>query len=140
MISKNLIDSTMEIPITGPSKQLSKYITYVTDLAKTKYNVDMGPLFTSRPGIKLADETEKRIGTTKFTTKMTLVPNDAAFNAIDNSKQAEVNRINRDIAKEKQRMIEESYSRQTVANEFINEIGDVVPPPESFLPEINIEC
>lgn len=137
MIGKNLIDKDMEVPFSGMSKDLIKYINWITNLAKTKYKVNMGPLFSTRSGIRLAKEDERKIGASKFTVKVILVPNDSAFDAIDASKQAELNKIEAEVAKEKYRMLKESYDRQIEAQEQITDEGDVLP---LFLPRINVQC
>jgi len=96
LVSRNLVKPTMELYSQLPTKRLSDAIEYLTNLAKSKYKVDMGDLFRLRfRDIQVGDYLT--LGSASVITKIRLEPNDAAFEAIDRSKAQENNSLVRDV-------------------------------------------
>ncbi len=141
MLGKGLINPNMEILTKTPDLRLSKYIDKITNLAKNKYKVNMGPLFSIKYGLRKIIPGEKPIGNTTLTTKIVLIPNEEAFIAIDKSKQKQIqdaeNELNRQRYKVLKDQLKEIENIQKEGNYEIDEEGNVVP---LNLPKINIKC
>lgn len=141
LISKNLVKPNMELYSQLPTKKLSDTIEYLTNLAKTKYKVDMGDLFRLRfRDVQVGDY--RILGSSSVLTKIKLEPNDAAFDAIDRSKAMEImemyKRLN-EYNQQKERQVQAEYINiQEEGNYIVNSEGDISVP--TSLPKINVRC
>lgn len=132
MVDHMLVKPNMELYTPLPTTRLIDKIASITNLAKTKYGVDMGPLFH----IRSRDITVGNyaiLGHHSVTTKIRLEPNEPAFDAIDRSKEQEASKLREEL-----RIKRETQLREEEGNYIISEEGDVVVP--SNLPRINIKC
>lgn len=125
----------MELYTTQPSKRLLDKIDKLTNLAKSKYNVDMGPLFTIRSR-NVSTGNQLMIGSDAFTSKIRLEPNEAAFEAIDRSKKQEANEKEQELRNKARE--NEALALQEEGNYVISSEGDVIVPTN--FPKINIKC
>ena len=78
---QDLTNSNLEAPLSKEG-QLTKYVSDITKLAKKKYKIDMGNIFSI-----------------KRTTNIKLVPNVAAIEAIERTPEYELEQINADKRK-----------------------------------------
>lgn len=137
MISKKLVKRNMELYTPLPTLRLSKTIDRLTSLAKTTYGVDMGPLFSLRYR-DLEVGNYLTLGSAAVETRILLIPNDSAFEAIDRSPAQE--RLNR------QRQLDErrynklgEVTTEYITGETIADSDGSIPSPTS-LPTINVLC
>lgn len=132
MVDHMLIKPNMELYTTLPTTRLLDKIESITNLAKTKYGVDMGPLFFIRSR-DINVGSYAMLGQQSVTTKIRLEPNDPAFDAIDRSKEQEEYKLRQEL-----RIQRENEQREQEGNYIVSEEGDVVVP--SNLPRINVKC
>lgn len=129
MERRGLIEGDLDLKGKPMSSRLYDYVSEMTRLAKSKYGVDMGPLF----------KMDSRVSDFSGKAKVKLVPNDPAFEAIDMSKTMEQNRVDTQIAKNNYNdVVKDNKVREEEGNYHINEEGDVTVP--SNLPKISVKC
>ena len=141
LVSKNLVKPNMELYSQLPSKRLSDAIEYLTNLAKSKYKVDMGDLFRLKfREVQVGDYLT--LGSSSVVTKIRLEPNDAAFDAIDRSKAMETMEMYKKLNEhnnQRDRNVEAEYINiQQEGNYIVNSEGDISVP--AYLPKINVRC
>lgn len=141
LVDKKLIKPNMELYTQLPTARLSKTIDRLTGIAKSKYGVDMGPLFS----LKFRDVEVGNyliLGSGATVTKVRVEANDPAFEAIDRSKAQEENKMEKEL--NDKRLAEMGKVRveyeqiQKEGNYIINDDGDIAVP--SSLPQINVRC
>lgn len=141
LLDRQLVKPNMELYTSLPTNRLTTAIDKLTQLAKTKYQVDMGPLFSLKfRDIQVGDYLT--MGRSSVVTKIRVEPNDAAFDAIDRSPSQEKiqqeERI-RQLRREIDAQVTREYIQiQEEGNFVVSEDGEVSVP--SFLPKINIQC
>ena len=141
LVSRNLVKPTMELYSQLPTKRLSDAIDYLTNLAKSKYKVDMGDLFRLRfRDVQVGNYLT--LGSASVVTKIRLETNDAAFEAIDRSKTMETmemyKKLNEQNAKRDRKIEAEYINIQEEGNYILNSNGDISVPAN--LPKINVRC
>ena len=130
MLKKGFVKPNLEVVNAEISPKLFDYLTNITDLAKDKYKVDMGPLFSTT-----RRNTETVLGDVKQS--LFLVPNEPAFEAIDKSKQAELNKLNEQVRIAKYQAFKDVKIFQEEGNyNVVN--GDIIVPND--LPQIKLRC
>lgn len=144
MVRKNLATFTLRLP-GEPNTRLYDYINRITKLAKNKYNVDMGPLFTIRTREVFTDSPGQRMLVDPIRGYNRLEPNEPAFEAIDRSTAMEVEQLkdkaNTQLLDDMRREGKEWEDRQIEGNYEVVD-GEVVPITFNVgsLPQINIQC
>lgn len=131
---KALIKDNMELYTKLPTARLIDTIDKLTDLAKSKYGVDMGPLFRIRTR-DVSIGNYATMGNSSIVSKIRLEPNEEAFSAIDGSKMQENMKMERQFQQESRNR--EIAKIEEEGNYMVSEEGDVLP---SVLPKINIKC
>lgn len=129
----------MELYTKLPTKRLSQTIDRLTDLARDKYGVDMGDLFYVKfRDVNLGNYIE--LGASSTITKVSLTPNEEAFEAIDKSTAQDYAKIQRNMEeKRKQDEITREYQKiQNEGNFVLGEDGEISVPTN--FPQINVQC
>ncbi len=134
MVERMLIKPNMELYTPTPSKRLTEKIDKLTNLAKSKYGVDMGPLFFIKSRT-ISTGNQLLVGSAAITSKVRVEPNDVAFEAIDRSVRQQMNE--REIELRQKKMEQEVTALEQEGNYIVSE-GEVVIPTD--LPRINIKC
>lgn len=137
MMRKGIIETNLSVSDSSSSR-LFDYINFVTNIAKNKYKVDMGPLFLIRS--KTVGQ-----GLTGEVLLRKVEPNEAAFAAIDMSAMMQTMAIEKEIADARQQAFrqqaKEYQDLKTEGNYDVVE-GEVVAAVfnSKGLPQINIRC
>lgn len=127
-----LVKPNMELYTPLPTVRLIDKIESLTNLAKSKYGVDMGPLFYIKSR-DISIGNYNILGSNSIITKIRLEPNDPAFEAIDRSKEQKESEL-----EEQLRIARDEQARQEEGNYIISDEGDIIIPPN--LPKINLKC
>ena len=130
MLRKGFIKPNLDVLGRNVSSNLYNYLDKLTKLAKNKYEVDMGPLFSV--GKRYSEDP---LGP-KFQTSY-LIPNDYAFEAIDRSSQADRNRELEQTRLENYHIYKDYLTLSRESNYEVEE-GEVIIPKN--LPAIKIKC
>lgn len=139
--TRGLVKENMEITTALPTERLTKAIDYLTNLAKTKYDVNMGDLFAIKfREIEVGNYLT--MGRQSVVTKVRLEPNEPAFDAVDRSPKKEAMHKQAEIDAYRQQLIGQvtaEYNEiQKEGNFVVTEDGEVKVPND--LPQINIQC
>lgn len=120
--SKNLTNKDLEAPLSK-ERELTKYVLDMTKLVKKDYKVDMGNLFTMK----------------KTDSKITLVPNTSAIEAIERSPELE-QQEHQILTNEAQQGMDKNQLVQDVNN--MGKPADTEPSKINVkgLPELQITC
>lgn len=141
LVNKKLVKPNLELYSPVITKRLSDTIDTLTKLAKTKYDVDMGPLFTVRY-VDVNVGNYLILGASSVVVKSRLVPNDEAFEAIDRSPTVEENKLRREVEEHRMKKLAEitrDYENiQREGNFVLSEDGNIEVP--TSMPKINITC
>ena len=141
LIHKKLIKPNMELYSPIPTSRLSLTIEKLTNLAKTKYGVDMGDLFTIRFR-NTSVGNYLTLGSLSVVTRAKVEANTAAFDAIDRSEVQEDMRQQRELEKRRYdqlgQVVVEYEKIQQEGNYIINDDGGIAIP--TSLPQINVRC
>lgn len=132
MVEHMLVKPNMELYTPLPTVRLIDKIESLTNLAKSKYGVDMGPLFYIKSR-DISIGNYNILGSNSIVTKIRLEPNDPAFEAIDRSKEQKESEL-----EEQLRIARDEQARQEEGNYIISDEGDIIIPPN--LPKINLKC
>jgi hypothetical protein len=139
MIKKGYIKKNLDVMKSKSIESIKGYIEWLTKLAKSKYNVDKGPLF------KISDKqytSNRGIAGSNIRYKKVLTPNEEAFDAIDKSYQQVQHQNDIYVESQSRKEVEkgtfDNYNREKEGNYTINEEGDVIVPPK--LTKIKINC
>lgn len=127
LVNKNLTDEKLNAPIENYSP-IVDYITKITSMAKTKYDVDMGRLFAINPIVTPTDN----IYTPKGKAGLKLVANEPAFEAIDRSPKMinalREKRLREEVMARDQKAATEVQKLKEEGQYDVTEEGDVVVP------------
>jgi len=137
MMKKGIVGGDMKIEGV-PSTKTFDYIDSVTNLAKTKYSVDMGSLFQ----VKFKEIPKGLTGSRSYAY---LIPNEEAFEAIDRSKAMQKMEYQKELQAEQKKALQNQrreYENLQAEGNYTVQDGEVVPAVFNTgnLPKINITC